>query len=131
VRGGSGARARERRGLISSDRSGTHSAEKWGTLGNKCAARAEDEDYDGENPILPMKTNVGSYDGGVRFVLGCGVMFMSVNGWGWWALLGLIPIITGACSFCPAYWILGVDTKAWEERFEERHSQDRHPQKKP
>jgi hypothetical protein len=83
------------------------------------------------NPQNPMKTNVGSYDGGARFVIGCGVMFMSVNGWGWWALLGLIPIITGACSFCPAYWILGIDTKAWEERFEAKHPQDHTPLPKP
>jgi hypothetical protein len=97
-------------------------------LANKCAAGAAAEDYGKANPNPPMKTNVGSYDGGVRFVLGCGVMFMSVNGWGWWALLGLIPILTGACSFCPAYWILGIDTKAWEERYEAKHPY--HPDEK-
>jgi hypothetical protein len=68
-----------------------------------------------------MKTNVGSYDGGVRFVVGCGVLFMSVNGLGWWALLGFLPIVTAACGFCPLYALLGLDTAAWEERFEARH----------
>lgn len=76
-----------------------------------------------------MKTNVGSYDAGVRFVIGCCVLFMSVNGWGWWALLGLIPIVTAACSFCPLYLILRIDTEAWEEDHEARHkdhSLDKH-----
>ncbi|MEO5961062.1 MAG: DUF2892 domain-containing protein [Opitutaceae bacterium] len=68
-----------------------------------------------------MKTNVGTYDAGVRFVLGCGVLFMSVNGLGWWGLLGLIPIATAACGFCPLYWLLGLDTAVWEEHFEARH----------
>jgi hypothetical protein len=69
-----------------------------------------------------MKTNVGSYDAGVRFVIGCGVLFMSVNGWGWWALLGLIPIATAACGFCPLYRLIHVDTEAWEEAHEAKHS---------
>jgi hypothetical protein len=68
-----------------------------------------------------MKTNVGSYDGAVRFLLGCAILFFSVNGLGWWALLGLLPIISAACGFCPLYWTLGIDTDAWEKRFEERH----------
>jgi len=74
-----------------------------------------------------MKTNVGSYDAGVRFVIGCGVLFMSVNGWGWWALLGLIPIGTGACGFCPFYRLLHIDTEAWEEGYEARHKHDDGP----
>jgi len=76
-----------------------------------------------------MKTNVGSYDAGVRFVIGCCIVFMSVNGWGWWALLGLVPIVTAACSFCPLYLILGIDTEAWEEAHEAKHhdhSSDKH-----
>jgi hypothetical protein len=59
-----------------------------------------------------MKTNVGSYDAGARFVLGCGVLFMSLNGLGWWGPLGFIPITTAACGFCPLYWLLGIDTAA-------------------
>ena len=68
-----------------------------------------------------MKTNVGSYDAGVRFVIGCAVLFMSVNGLGWWALLGLIPVATAACSFCPLYLLLHVNTQAWEDAYEAKH----------
>jgi hypothetical protein len=77
-----------------------------------------------------MKTNVGSYDAGVRFVAGCGILFMSVNGWGWWSLLGLIPIITGASGFCPLYKVLHIDTEAREEAYEARHK-ELHPADKP
>lgn len=68
-----------------------------------------------------MKTNVGSYDGAVRFIAGCVILFFSVNGLGWWALLGLIPILSAATSFCLVYWVCGINTKSWEESFEKRH----------
>ncbi|MGC4070926.1 MAG: DUF2892 domain-containing protein [Nibricoccus sp.] len=61
-----------------------------------------------------MKTNVGSYDAGIRFLLGCVILFLSVNGLGLWGLLGLIPILSAACAFCPIYWLFGIDTDAWE-----------------
>ena len=80
-----------------------------------------------QNPKLPMKTNVGSYDAGVRFLIGCAVLFMSVNGLGWWALLGLVPMLTAACSFCPLYLLFHLDTEAWERAYEARHRQ--HPPK--
>jgi hypothetical protein len=73
-----------------------------------------------------MKNNVGSYDAGVRFLLGCAVLFLSVNGLGWWGLLGLIPIVSAACGFCVVYWIFGIDTAAWEEAREDRHHHDAH-----
>jgi hypothetical protein len=68
-----------------------------------------------------MKTNVGSYDAAVRFLAGCAVLFFSVNGLGWWALLGLIPVLSAVCAFCPLYWLFGIDTAAWERGFEKRH----------
>lgn len=73
------------------------------------------------NQSPAMKTNVGSYDAGVRFVIACGVLFMSVNGLGWWSLLGLVPLVTAACSFCPLYLLFRIDTEAWEERYETKH----------
>jgi hypothetical protein len=71
------------------------------------------------NPV--MKTNVGSYDAGVRFIAGCIVLFLSVNGLGWWGLLGLLPILSAACGFCPLYPLLRVNTAAWEADYERRH----------
>jgi hypothetical protein len=73
-----------------------------------------------------MKTNVGSYDAGIRFVLGCVVLFLTVHGLGWWGLLGLIPIMSAACAFCPFYWVARIDTATWEEAREERHHHNTH-----
>jgi hypothetical protein len=69
---------------------------------------------------LPMKANVGSYDAGVRYLLGCAILFTTVNGAGWWGLLGLIPLVSAACNFCGIYWLFGINTEAWEECVEER-----------
>ncbi|WP_175414832.1 YgaP family membrane protein [Nibricoccus aquaticus] len=71
-----------------------------------------------------MKTNVGSYDAGVRFLLGSAVLFFTVNGLGWWGLLGLIPVLSAACAFCPIYWLLRIDTAAREEAYERDHPHD-------
>jgi hypothetical protein len=73
-----------------------------------------------------MKANVGSYDAGARFILGCGVLFMTVNGAGWWGALGLIPLITCTLGYCPLNQLLGIDTMAWEQRMENRLRR-RHP----
>lgn len=68
-----------------------------------------------------MKTNVGSYDGAVRFVAGCVLLSLSHRTLGSWGLLGLIPILSAVCGFCPLYWILHLDTKAWELAHEHSH----------
>lgn len=57
-----------------------------------------------------MKKNVGSYDAAVRFVGGCGLLILFNHHYGWWTLIGAIPIITATIGFCPAYWCLGIDT---------------------
>lgn len=88
---------------------------------NCCAADFRAWAYDPGNERQTMKANVGSYDAGVRFLLGCGILFMTVNGWGWWGLLGFVPILSGACGFCPLYWLFRLDTATWEENFERRH----------
>jgi hypothetical protein len=70
-----------------------------------------------------MKANVGSYDGAMRFIVGCIILFFSVNGLGWWALLGVLPILSAACSFCPLYWVFRLNSAAWEADYERRHPQ--------
>jgi Protein of unknown function (DUF2892) len=74
-----------------------------------------------------MKTNIGSCDGGIRFILGCVLLFLGVKYQAWWGLLGMVPIATAAIGFCPMYWLLHVDTEAWEDRFEAKHPHPRHP----
>lgn len=73
-----------------------------------------------------MKTNIGSYDAGVRFIIGCGILFFSVNGLGWWALLGLVPIVTAGVGFCPLYALFRIDTEAREKAAEERRLESLH-----
>tara|TARA_R110002050_G_scaffold299270_1_gene464372 strand:+ start:290 stop:511 length:222 start_codon:yes stop_codon:yes gene_type:complete len=68
-----------------------------------------------------MKTNVGSYDAGVRFVLGAIVIELSFHGLGWWGLLGFIPLLTACIGFCPFYRLLHLDSKAWEDDYEDHH----------
>lgn len=68
-----------------------------------------------------MKANVGSYDSGVRFILGCILLDLSIHGLGWWALLGFLPILSAAFSWCPLYCLLHLNTEAWERSFEDRH----------
>ena len=66
-------------------------------------------------PYRPMKTNVGPFDAGVRSMFGGVVLLSTAHDFGWWALLGLIPIATAVSAFCPFYWLMGIDTAAWEE----------------
>ena len=68
-----------------------------------------------------MKKNIGSFDAGFRFILGCVLLFAGVQWIGWWGLLGLIPWATGALGFCPLYCLLHLDTAAWEARWDQRH----------
>lgn len=60
-----------------------------------------------------MKKNVNSVDRIIRIVLSL-VLFSSFffleGNLRFIALIGLIPLITGAISFCPLYRILGVST---------------------
>lgn len=62
-----------------------------------------------------MKHNVGSYDAGIRFVAGCAAMFVGVQKESWWGLIGLVPLITAVCAYCPLYSLLRVDTSAVDE----------------
>lgn len=62
------------------------------------------------NPITLMKSNVGSYDVGVRFVVGCIALWLGVHFKCQWGLVGLVPIITAICGFCPLYLPFHIDT---------------------
>ncbi len=58
-----------------------------------------------------MAKNVGSLDRILRIVVGLGLLSLVFVGpqtpWGW---LGVIPLLTGFVSFCPAYRLLGIST---------------------
>jgi hypothetical protein len=58
-----------------------------------------------------MKLNVGGVDRGLRVVAGLALIGLAATGtisaWGW---IGVVPLATGAFSFCPLYSILGFNT---------------------
>lgn len=57
-----------------------------------------------------MKTNVGGIDRVLRLVLGVAAIGWVVAGGPLWALLGLVPLATGAIGFCPLYPLVGLST---------------------
>lgn len=61
-----------------------------------------------------MKSNVGSIDKILRIVVGLALIALSVfapHVIGYWGYLGIIPLVTGLFNFCPAYTLLGINTK--------------------
>lgn len=58
-----------------------------------------------------MKANVGGIDRIARIVLGLVLIALAATGtvgaWGW---IGIVPLATGALSFCPLYPLLGLST---------------------
>ena len=60
-----------------------------------------------------MKKNVGNTDRAVRIVIGIiilGLFFVLNESYRWWAIVGLIPILTGLAGWCPAYLPFGIRT---------------------
>lgn len=58
-----------------------------------------------------MKANVGSADKIVRFVIGILIIALGFYFKSWWGIIGIVPIVTAALNFCPAYNLIGVSTK--------------------
>lgn len=58
-----------------------------------------------------MKTNEGTIDRAVRVIAGLILIALAATGtvgvWGW---IGIMPLLTGAIGFCPAYSIFGMNT---------------------
>ncbi len=58
-----------------------------------------------------MKTNEGNIDRILRIVAGLVLIALTLTGtigvWGW---IGVVPVITGAIGWCPAYTLLGIST---------------------
>ncbi|MGF1630140.1 MAG: DUF2892 domain-containing protein [Kiloniellaceae bacterium] len=64
-----------------------------------------------------MKSNVGTLDRILRVVVGIVLISLVFIGpksaWGW---IGVIPLLTAAVGYCPAYRLLGVCTIAKKSR---------------
>jgi hypothetical protein len=65
-----------------------------------------------DSPELTMGTlNVGNIDRGLRILLGLALLGLSLSGViGYWGLIGLVPLLTGAIASCPLYSLFGVST---------------------
>jgi len=60
-----------------------------------------------------MEKNVGSVDKTLRIVAGLAILsllFLLEGASRWWGLIGLVPLLTGLFSYCPAYRLLGLNT---------------------
>jgi len=61
-----------------------------------------------------FKTNVGGIDRIARIVIGLALIvafFLNPDGaYSWLYLIGIVPLVTGLFSTCPAYSLLGIST---------------------
>ena len=58
-----------------------------------------------------MQNNVGHTDKLLR--IGAAVILLGLGEtgvFGWWGLIGLVPLATGLLNWCPAYTLLGINT---------------------
>jgi hypothetical protein len=58
-----------------------------------------------------MSKNVGGIDRILRIVVGLALIVVTLMGMlPWWGWIGVVPLVTGIFSFCPAYTLIGVNT---------------------
>lgn len=58
-----------------------------------------------------MKANVGGYDRVARVVFGVVLIALAATGTvGAWGYIGIVPILTAAIGWCPAYLPFGIST---------------------
>jgi hypothetical protein len=60
-----------------------------------------------------MTCNEGTVDRALRIVVGAAILSLYFVGpQSPWALLGIVPLVTGLIGYCPAYSLLGMNTCA-------------------
>ncbi|NVN87367.1 MAG: DUF2892 domain-containing protein [Rhodopseudomonas sp.] len=57
-----------------------------------------------------MTMNVGMIDRVLRAIVGIGLIYWALTGGPIWAWIGVVPLLTAAVGFCPAYTLLGIKT---------------------
>ena len=58
-----------------------------------------------------MKRNIGNIERVIRILVGAGILSLTVVGpQSPWALLGIVPLLTGIIGWCPPYHLLGINT---------------------
>jgi hypothetical protein len=63
-----------------------------------------------------MKSNVGSADKVIRFILGAAIILIGFIFKSWWGVVGVIVILTAVLNFCPLYALIGFSTKPKVEK---------------
>lgn len=53
---------------------------------------------------------MGNLDSIIRVTLGAVILIVGFMYESWWGVIGLIPILTGAVSWCPLYQLFGIRT---------------------
>lgn len=63
-----------------------------------------------------FKKNEGMVDRIVRVIVGLALLSLIFvypdTSWRWWALIGVIPLVTGLVGSCAIYSILGISTRS-------------------
>lgn len=58
-----------------------------------------------------MNKNIGNIERALRIIVGAGILSLTVVGpQSPWALIGIVPILTGLIGWCPPYHLLGINT---------------------
>jgi Protein of unknown function (DUF2892) len=67
-----------------------------------------------ETEVQMFKTNVGSVDRAIRFIVGLALLaafFLYPDAsWRYWTLIGIVPLATALMGSCPLYSMLGMST---------------------
>jgi type IV secretory pathway TrbD component len=58
-----------------------------------------------------MTQNVGGIDRILRIVAGVAVICWGIYAQNWLGAIGLVPLVTGLMSWCPAYLPFGLSTR--------------------
>ncbi len=57
-----------------------------------------------------MKPNVGGTDRIIRVILGVGIIAIGIYFKSWLGVIGVVPILTAAMGWCPAYIPFGISS---------------------
>lgn len=57
-----------------------------------------------------MKDNIGQTDKSFRLLLGVLILISCLVFQSWWALIGVVLILTALINWCPLYAVLGINT---------------------
>ena len=59
-----------------------------------------------------MQCNVGNTDRIIRIVAGLLILAVGFLQQSWWGLVGLVPLLTAAIGWCPAYLPFGFSSRS-------------------